>query len=207
MTPTWLVPMLDAAQKLTAQDFSRFVPPQDAPTRQSAVLVLFGQDQDHGPDLLLIERSRNLRNHSGQAAFPGGGLEPGDDGPAAAAVREAAEETGLDPSGVEVLLQLPQLWLPVSDYAVTPVVAYWRAPSPIGVADPIEVAAVFRVPIRELVSQENRVRVRHPSGHIGPGFLVRGLTVWGFTGGLIAKLISISGWEQPWDYSRIIDLE
>lgn len=207
MTPEWLKPLVDAVQHLSAEQFSRFTPPQDATLRESAVLILFGDDLEHGPDVLLIERSRSLRNHSGQAAFPGGALDAADNGPAAAAIREAAEETGLDPVGIEVLAQLPQLWVPVSGFAVTPVIGYWRSPSPVFVADPAEVAAVERVPLSELVSADNRVRLRHPSGHVGPGFLVRGLTVWGFTGGLLARLITFAGWEQPWDTSRVLDLE
>lgn len=207
MTPLWLEPLVTGVANLRATDFSRFVPPEGEPVRQSAVLILFGDDQPHGPDLLLIERSRALRNHSGQAAFPGGGIDELDAGPSAAAVREAAEETGLNPQGIDVLTELPTLWVPVSGYAVTPVIAYWKDPSPVFVADPAEVAAVERVPLSDLVSSDNRCRYRHPSGHIGPGFNVRGLTVWGFTGGLIARLLTIGGWEQPWDTKRVIDLE
>ena len=207
MTPRWLEPLIEAVRHMPAAEFSKFTPPKDATLRQSAVLILFGDDQPHGPDVLLIERSRALRNHSGQAAFPGGGIDASDEGPAAAAIREAAEETGLDPSGIDVLAELAQLWVPVSGYAVTPVIGYWRSPSPVFVADPAEVAAVERVALSELVNAENRVRLRHSSGHMGPGFLVRGLTVWGFTGGLLARLITIAGWEEPWDHSRVIDLE
>ena len=67
---------------------SRFRPPPEG-GRQSAVLMLFG-DGPEGPELLFIERAWTLRSHAGQPAFPGGALDPEDEGPVAAALREAA---------------------------------------------------------------------------------------------------------------------
>ena len=100
--PAWLQPIRDGARTITAGELSRFVPPDDAEARPGAVLMLFGEGEA-GPDLLLTERSPDMRSHPGQVSFPGGGVEPHDDGPVAAALREAQEETGLDPAGVEVL--------------------------------------------------------------------------------------------------------
>jgi 8-oxo-dGTP pyrophosphatase MutT (NUDIX family) len=207
VTPEWLRPLADRIPALPPERFSRFLPPQNLTVRQSAVLMLFGDDQKHGPDVLLIERARDMRSHGGQPAFPGGAADAVDSGPEATALREAAEETGLDPAGVHVVTTLPALWVPVSGFAVTPVLAYWREPSPVHAADPAEVARVVRVPVEELVAAENRVRVRHPSGYVGPAFTVGGLLVWGFTGGLLATLLDIAGWAQPWDPSRIVALE
>jgi 8-oxo-dGTP pyrophosphatase MutT (NUDIX family) len=167
--------------------------------------MLFGHDVA-GPDVLLIERAHDMRSHAGQPAFPGGGVDPEDDGPVAAALREAAEETGLDPAGVDVLATVPPLWLPPSGFLVTPVLAWWREPSAVGVQDPREVASVHRVTLAELLDPANRLSVRHPSGYVGPAFAVRGLLVWGFTGGLLARLFSVAGWERPWDSGRVEDL-
>ena len=64
-----------------------------------------------GPDVLLIEKSAHLRSHAGQPAFPGGGVDPGDDFPVGTALREAEEEAGIDPAGVRVLATLPELFL------------------------------------------------------------------------------------------------
>ncbi|HEY0871641.1 MAG TPA: CoA pyrophosphatase, partial [Acidothermaceae bacterium] len=119
--PAWLATLIAAAGSLEVSDLSRLQPPEDG-GRESAVLVLFGEGRD-GPDVLLIERSGHSRQHAGQAAFPGGAVEPDDDGPASTALREAAEETGLDPTGVEVLEVLPALWLPPSGFLVVPVLA------------------------------------------------------------------------------------
>jgi len=202
--PAWLQPLLAAASGAAAHDLSRFAPPEDV-ERRSAVLILFG-DGDAGPDVLVIERAHDLRSHAGQPAFPGGAVDPEDQGPVAAALREAAEETGLDPAGVDVVAVLPDLFLPPSGYVVTPVVGWWREPSPVRVVDPAEVASVHRVPLVELTDPANRYRVRHPSGYVGPAFEVRGLVVWGFTGGLLDRLIYLSGWEREWDHSRVVAL-
>lgn len=199
--PTWLDPVVEATTDLDPTALSRFLPPDDS-GRQSAVLILFGD----GPDVLLIQRAPDMRSHAGQPAFPGGAIDPEDAGPVAAALREAQEETGLDPLGVQVIHELPPLWLPPSNFVVTPVLAYWRQPSPVAAMDPAEVASVHRVPIADLVDPANRVKVRHPSGYIGNGFTVQGMLVWGFTAGLLDRIMALAGWERPWDSERIVDI-
>ena len=202
--PAWLLPLAAAARDVTPEEISPFLPPVDG-GRPGAVLVLFGEDV-HGPDVLLLQRAADMRSHPGQPAFPGGALDPDDDGPVGAALREAQEETGLDPAGVDVFGTLPALWLPPSGFVVTPVLAWWRAPSPVRPAIPAEVAAVHRVPVTELVDPANRVRVTHPSGYIGPAFDVRGMLVWGFTGGLLDRILSIAGFAVPWRTDRVVPL-
>ncbi len=199
--PGWLRSLVDAAADTSAEDFSRWAPPAEG-GRESAVLVLFGEGAA-GPDLLFIERAAQLREHAGQPAFPGGAADAGDDGPAATALREAAEETGLDPAGVDVLTVLPALWLPPTGFVVAPVLAWWRQPCAVAVVDPNEVAAVARVPVHELADPANRMRIRHPSGVIGAAFSAHGLLVWGFTAGLVDRLLALGGWERPWDAERI----
>ena len=203
--PDWLRQLDDAIPHVQGEHFTRFLPPDEG-GRPSAVLVLFGEGAD-GPDLLLIERAATLRSHAGQPAFPGGAQDPEDDGPVAAALREAEEEVGLDTSSVEVMGILPALWLPPSGFVVHPVVAWWRAPHPVDVVDEGEVAAVVRVPLSELTDPDNRFRVVHPSGFTGPAFQVRGLMVWGFTAGLLAGVLTLAGWERDWDRSRTRELD
>ncbi len=143
-------------------------PPPDG-GRPSAVLILFG-DGPGGPDLLLVQRSRAIRRHAGQPAFPGGAIDPADGGAVAAALREAAEETGVDPAGVQVLGVLPELFISRSGFSVTPVLAWWRAPVPVAPGDPAEVTGVSRVPVAELADPANRLSIRLPSGQAGPAF-------------------------------------
>jgi 8-oxo-dGTP pyrophosphatase MutT (NUDIX family) len=202
--PEWLRPLLDAVADLDVMS-APGGPVGEPVRRRSAVLVLFGEGE-RGPDLLLIQRTAHLRSHAGQPAFPGGGIDPADDGPVQAALREAVEETGLDPDGVEVLAALPELWLPPSGNAVTPVLAWWHRPSEVHAADPGEVAAVARVPIADLADPANRVRITHPSGTTGPAFEVADMLVWGFTAFVLDRLLALGGWEQPWDTGRVRDL-
>jgi len=203
--PPWLQPVVDVMRDITAESITRFVPP-DGQGRHSAVLVLLGES-DTGPDVLLIERARTMRTHAGEPAFPGGALDDDDADAAAAALREAHEETGLDPSGVVVFGQLPDLWVPVNDFVVTPVMGWWRAPSPVHAKDLAEVASVHRIPIAELTDPANRCLVRHPSGYIAPGFTVRNMVVWGFTAGVLSKLFDRVNWSLPWDTGRVVDIE
>ncbi len=202
--PGWLQPIASAALAVRPEELSTFLPPSSG-GRPGAVLMLFGET-DGEPDLLLIERAHDMRSHAGQPAFPGGKLDPEDHGPVGAALREGREETGLEPDGVDVLATLPPLWLPPSGFVVTPVLAWWRRPSPVRVVDPGEVASVHRVRLAELLEPANRFTVRHPSGFSGPAFRVRGLLVWGFTAGLLSRLLAVSGLEQAWDAGTVEDL-
>ena len=207
--PSWLDPVVQVVREVRPEQLSRFLPP-DGEGRPSAVLILFGEGEQ-GPDLLLIERSAALRSHAGQPSFPGGALDPEDgdpeaDGPLRAALREAEEETGLDPAGVQVFGVLPRLYIPVSGFVVTPVLGWWRKPSPVDVVDPAETARVFRVPVADLTDPANRATLVHPSGFRGPAFLVDGALVWGFTAGLIDKILHYAGWEKPWDTERTVPL-
>lgn len=201
--PDWLVPIRDGALRITGEDITKWLPPADSDARPGAVLMLFGEGE-RGPDLLLTERAHTMRSHPGQVSFPGGSIDATDASPVAAALREAEEEVGVDPTGVEVLATLPELWLPPSNFAITPVVAYWREPSPVGVVDAAEVHAVFRTPIAELLDPTHRVTVTHPAGYSSPGFLIgddKDVLLWGFTAGLITKLFDFVGLTQEWDAS------
>lgn len=191
--------------------------PRGAAVRPAAVLVLFGGSAEPDPiavgglpadaDVLLTQRASTMRQHSGQVAFPGGAADPEDGSPIVTALREAEEETGLLSGGVQPLATLPEIFIPPSGFDVTPVLAYWRDPSPVGVVDAAEAERVVRVPVRDLIDPDNRFQVRHRAGYQGPAFEVDGMLVWGFTAGVLAGLLAVSGWELDWDHHDIRDLD
>jgi 8-oxo-dGTP pyrophosphatase MutT (NUDIX family) len=200
--PGWLTALAQAAAGMSIPPSMR---PPPGGGRPSAVLILFGEGPD-GPDLLLLQRSPFLRRHAGQPAFPGGAIDESDGGPVQAALREAAEETGVDPSGVQVLAVLPELFIPRSGFSVTPVLAWWRSPVPVEPGDPGEISSVARVAIADLADPANRLMARYPSGLAGPAFRVGGMLVWGFTAMIVDRLLAIGGWERPWDAESAEDL-
>jgi 8-oxo-dGTP pyrophosphatase MutT (NUDIX family) len=202
--PAWLAPLLHAVAGIDAVTLSNHNIPAPPGGRRAAVLVLFGEDTGSGPDVLLMERASTLRDHPGQVAFPGGGADATDVDVVHTALREAEEETGLAPSGVVPLAVLPDLFVPPSGFVVTPVLAHWERPVAVHAVDPMETAAVVRVPLAALVDPANRLGVRHPSGFVGPAFIVAGLLVWGFTGGILSALLDLGGWAHPWDRNRTL---
>ncbi|GAA4594366.1 8-oxo-dGTP pyrophosphatase MutT (NUDIX family) [Actinoplanes octamycinicus] len=209
--PSWFEPLLTRAGRCRTEDFSTLRQPAGSNGRSSAVLVLLGEsppaaDTPGGPDLLVLQRAATMRNHAGQPAFPGGATDPEDADAVATALREADEEVGLVAASAEPLALLPELWIPVSRFSVTPVLAWWRQPHPVRPRQVTEVAHVARLPISELADPANRIRVRHPSGWIGPAFQVRGMLVWGFTAGVISVLLDMAGWTRPWEPGRVVEL-
>ena len=224
--PGWLRDLADAASKMEINPLAQ--PPAHG-GRASAVLVLFAagpqpepqpgpqaepqpgpqagpQTAPNNPDLLFIQRSADLRLHAGQPAFPGGAIDAADDGPVAAALREAAEEVGVDPDGVDVVGTLPELFIPRTGFRVVPVLAWWREPCAVAPVDAAEVAAVERVSVSELADPATRVMVKGPSGFLSPAFQVKGMLIWGFTAVLVDRLLALAGWERPWDTAKVIDL-
>jgi 8-oxo-dGTP pyrophosphatase MutT (NUDIX family) len=105
---------------------------------------------------LLTQRSADLPDHPGQISFPGGRVEPHDASPAAAALREAAEEVGLPATRVSVLGRLED-YETVTGYRVTPIVGWVEPPFSLTL-DPVEVAEAFEVPLAFLLDPANQQR-------------------------------------------------
>lgn len=173
--------------------------------RPAAVLILLNRP---GTDyeIVFVEKTTRLRNHAGQIAFPGGTMEPGETDPVAAALREAEEEAGVDPSTVEVLGVLPTAHIVRSDFDVTSVVGWWRDPVPLAPVDTFEIAAVHRIAVPTLLAPQNRVSWVLPGGFSGPGFVVGDLFIWGFTAFLLDGLFDLVGWTLPWDAGRTSEI-
>jgi 8-oxo-dGTP pyrophosphatase MutT (NUDIX family) len=200
--PAWLRRLAGAA---AVMEVPRVVRPPASGGRHSAVLVLFGEGPG-GPDLLYVQKNEGLRRHAGQPAFPGGKIEESDDGPVAAALREAAEETGLDPGGVDVLAALPELFITRSQFRVIPVIAWWREPSAVWPVDIGEIAAVERISVADLADPANRLTLRFPGGRSGPAFRINSMLIWGFTALITDRLLALGGWERPWDAGTVREL-
>jgi 8-oxo-dGTP pyrophosphatase MutT (NUDIX family) len=203
--PDWLRPLVAGTADIDPATFRRLSPP-GGNGRSAAVLMLLA-DGATGPDILLLRRADTLGSHPGQVAFPGGAADPGETDPVVTALREAVEEVGVEPAGVRPVALLPRLFVPVSGFDVTPVLAHWITPSAVRAVDAAETAAVARVPIAHLTDPANRLRVRHPSGFTSPAYLFPGMLIWGFTAGLLTVLLSVAGWERPWDTSVVQDLD
>lgn len=193
----WGWPWLPRGTDAHARDF-----------RRSAVLILLRPDGDDA-SLLLVRRSPTLRYHPGQFAFPGGGLDPGEDA-LDAAVRECREETGLRLEPRHLVGALPPLAIGVSRNVVTPVLA-WLPEGLAGVETgaPLddETGSVHWVPSSYLTDPANRASVASDRDWRGPGFLLDDTVVWGFTGKVLTWLLDELEWSRPWDESRELRIE
>ena len=190
--PSWLRP-----ERLPdGVPFERPAPPPDA--RPAAALVLVYPGPGGEAHLVLTERVEyGGDHHSGEVSLPGGKSDPGDADAVATALREAAEEVGLDAvaAGVEVVGQLDPLWIPPSNFLVTPVVAV-AARRPAFVADPREVAAILETPVVAFLPDVAPVVV-DPDPRGRPyrygAYLVEGRIVWGATAAILGQLGAVLG--------------
>ncbi len=228
--PSWLKPLVEnvgdvprayrrrvPASMLAAISAANVTATLTGAKRDAAVLVLFSGPFDSSSgglpddaDLLVTVRASTLRQHAGQAAFPGGAADPGDGGPVGTALREAREETGIDPARLQPLTTLDRMFIPPSGFHVVPVLAYSPDPGPVGVVDHSETAIVARVPVRAFINPENRLMVyrrENTSRFAGPAFLLNQMLVWGFTGQVISAILDVAGWAEPWDSNDVRELD
>jgi 8-oxo-dGTP pyrophosphatase MutT (NUDIX family) len=167
-------------------------PPAGVLPKVSAVLVLIHPDAGGEARVVLTERATRDGHHSGEVSFPGGRAEPGDDGAAGTALREAAEEVALDATAaaVRILGQLDRLWIPVSNFEVTPVVAVVDRqpdlrPSEAEVARIVHAPLDLFVPGAPVEMVERTIRDWPLRFGVYP---VDGLAVWGATARILSQL-------------------
>ena len=145
--------------------------------------------RESGITVLLTQRTAHLRDHAGQVSFPGGRSEESDPHPEATALREAAEEVGLDPRQVEILGRLPE-YRTGTGFSVTPVVGLVHPPLDLKLDD-FEVAEVFEPPLAFLLDKANHqrqtieVRGEHHEFWAMPW---QGYFIWGATAGMLVTL-------------------
>ncbi|MBA3677019.1 MAG: CoA pyrophosphatase [Sphingosinicella sp.] len=153
----------------------------------AAVLVPIVDRPD--PTVILTLRPDTLRQHAGQVAFPGGRIDPEDHGPVEAALREAKEEIGLDPSMVKIV-GIADLYRTITGYEVTPVIGV--VPPDLALTpQPGEVAAIFEVPLRHLMAPDHHV-VRNVEWRGSPRsyyeIMWHDRRIWGATAAMIVNL-------------------
>lgn len=153
----------------------------------AAVLVAVTDRRD--PGVILTRRTDSLRRHAGQIAFPGGRVDPGDDGPVAAALREAHEEIGLSPDRVELIGQADR-YRTVTGFEVQPVIGI-IPPDLAFIAEPGEVAAVFEAPLAFLLDPANHAEVSMAwEGRVRHYYEIswNGHRIWGATAAMLVNL-------------------
>jgi 8-oxo-dGTP pyrophosphatase MutT (NUDIX family) len=168
-----------------------------ASARPAAVLALLYPDADGLARIVLTERVSYDGHHSGEVSLPGGKAEPTDDGPVGTALREAAEEIGLDVVAARVTIAgaLDEVFIPVSDYRITPIVGLAAAP-PGFVANPAEVARILGPPVTAFLPDApveivERIIGEWPLRY--GGYRIDGLHVWGATARILGQLGALLG--------------
>lgn len=173
-----------------------------AGARAAAVLVLLAPDASGDARVVLIERTSYDGHHSGEVSFPGGAAEADDASLVETAIREATEETGLDPAaiGLRVIGELEPFWIPVSNFRVTPVVALADRLPGAWTPDPREVARIVEAPVAaflpdaEVTLMERDVRgwrIRY--GAYALAELGEGPAIWGATARILGQLGAVLG--------------
>jgi 8-oxo-dGTP pyrophosphatase MutT (NUDIX family) len=172
-----------------------------ATARPAAVLVLLFPDASGEAHLVLTERVSYDGHHSGEVSFPGGKAERGDADAAATAIREAGEEIGLDAgaAGLAVAGALGEVFIPVSDFRIQPIVATARR-APYLVPNPAEVARILTPPVEAFLPHAEIEIVERTIGdwplRYG-GYRIDGLHVWGATARILGQLGAILGAPAP----------
>jgi 8-oxo-dGTP pyrophosphatase MutT (NUDIX family) len=184
--PVPLAPLITALRNAKPEQLSSNDPVATRIADQQAAVLVLLKDAAVGPEVVLLQRSDTLRHHPGEIAFPGGSREPTDRDPTATALREATEEVGLDPRGVDPLLTLPRLLIPASGFDVTAVIAHWRHPASIHPVHPEETRRVLTIALPEL-DNPARWHAFRTRGWTGPAtYLDAATRLWGYTAEVLA---------------------
>lgn len=169
-------------------------PPSAGSARIGAVLILLYPHQDK-PHTVFIRRNEYEGIHSGQISFPGGQQEDSDSSYAATALREAWEETGIDPARVKVMGELTSLYIPPSNFLVYPVLGY-SSERPDFRPDITEVQEIIVVPLHRFydadVRQEHDIPLPGGQRLRAPCFVIGNAVIWGATAMILNELLELA---------------
>src|SRR5918994_723286 len=176
------------------------VPSPGADSRRAAVLVPVLLEPE-GARLVYTVRRDDLQDHAGQISFPGGSMDPEDGSLLETALREAEEEIDLSPGLVEVVGELEEMYIPPSDFRVSPFVGL-LPPEAEMVLAPDEVEEIFTVPLQTLTANETFRKVlwrREGRDYKVSVFAIEGpvpRNIWGATAAMTAALLARLGWRE-----------
>lgn len=168
-------------------------PPGD---RLAAVLAPLVETPE--PSLIFTVRSDALSRHPGEVSFPGGLVDEGES-PADAALREAFEEIGLDPTLPRLVGALPPVHTYVSAILVIPFVGLLTIPPDLFAAE-AEIKEIVRVPLARLAAEEEPMELPRADGSVWRGWAypLEGQTIWGATGLMVHSFLEVLRTEAPW---------
>ena len=176
------------------------VPPPGADTRRAAVLVpIIVESED--ARIVYTVRKDDLADHAGQISFPGGSIEARDTSLLETALRETEEEIDLRPELIEVVGELEEMYIPPSNFRVSPFVGL-LPPEAEMVLAPDEVEEIFTVPLKTLTAHETFRKVlwrREGRDYKVPVFAIEGpvrRNIWGATAAITAALLARLGWRE-----------
>lgn len=177
-------------QPVDSRRFDPKIPPNH---RKSGVLLLF-YPENNGTFFPLIKRPEYVGFHSGQVALPGGKMELEDENIIQTALREAAEEVGIDQEKVRILGQMSDLYIPTSNFLVSPVLGFLDY-RPDFIPEAKEVSRIISTDVPLLFNPEIRKQTIFDFGENGklttPYFEIDGEIVWGATAMILSELIQL----------------
>lgn len=160
-------------------------------TKKAGVMALFYPHTDYNTRLLLILRNRYPGVHSGQIGFPGGQFEAGDKDILDTALRESCEEVGAVKSDIEVIRSVSELYIPPSNFEVSPFVGLYHKEKPFK-RQASEVEALIEVPVADFLDDSKLVIKKLSTSYASeievPAFLFQGHIVWGATAMMLSEI-------------------
>jgi 8-oxo-dGTP pyrophosphatase MutT (NUDIX family) len=178
---------LKMSSMVRLQEMMNLVQPDNA--KRSSVLILLYPFMDE-IGLVLMQRPEYGGVHGGQISLPGGKQEDDDESLVFTALREAQEELGIIPAEVQVLGQLTEMYIPPSNFLVTPVAGFVTH-RPSFVADPKEVAGIIEIGLNELLDERNRkmkkMKIRYGFSLKVPCYEISGHVIWGATAMILSE--------------------